>query len=734
MENNKYLSRDKTQALIDELKVKQADGKAFLDGLAKKGYTIEGFNDRPVEQPKPTGLLDKLSQRKQNIDQTVVDPNINPLRATVRGFGQITGGAGDIVGAGIGAVASTANDLTGGALGEAASSIGQSIFETPAGKQGIELAKQGMESYGAWKQSNPEYAKDLEAVVNIATLFPIGKGTQLAGKGAVGATDIALQGAKSGLAGAKTLPGKVSNVSKSIQNIGKTPKTLEGVVGEIAQGTTETINPVKTALSIVDTSKVNTYSDLLGQIKKTIPEVSQKVDSEFLKDSTIYSLDNLAVKQTTKAGTELTTDYVTKGLNELKDFYTSVGDDLSKADIEDLIKKSTTQGLTKKEVNDIARLHGRELNAYNANGQLASGLSKQAAENTRQGLKNTARQGLSEEAKNLDSQISALYDTQTLIEKNVEKVNKLKQLIQDRGLVEKIGYNFSKYADILTGGSLRGLVGGILPRGVGNKVMNALDLEDNLRANLDVVEKALKSKTEKELISNLNQLKSSVDDSARSTSSLNKNTTATTKKNIKANNISETIPQKVKGATKNVEKSIPKELQPLAEPITSVNPTGGVLVDYTPQARMTAPLGENMTTLANSMKKKPDTMVTIYRGAPKTQKGINPGDFISTDRNSALSYAEDGNVISKKVRLGDILDDMDEPLGGDYLYRPGAFEEIGTKVRDITKSDWYKNYTKYLGDNKSKFPTIQSWLDGMKASGKPKQQLTEIWNKANGKN
>jgi hypothetical protein len=109
-------------------------------------------------------------------------------------------------------------------------------------------------------------------------------------------------------------------------------------------------------------------------------------------------------------------------------------------------------------------------------------------------------------------------------------------------------------------------------------------------------------------------------------------------------------------------------------------------------------------------------------------------DFISTDRNSALSYAEDGNVISKKVRLGDILDDMDEPLGGDYLYRPGAFEEIGTKVRDITKSDWYKNYTKYLGDNKSKFPTIQSWLDGMKASGKPKQQLTEIWNKANGKN
>ena len=35
---------------------------------------------------------------------------------------------------------------------------------------------------------------------------------------------------------------------------------------------------------------------------------------------------------------------------------------------------------------------------------------------------------------------------------------------------------------------------------------------------------------------------------------------------------------------------------------------------------MIAPLGENMTTLANSMKKNPDTLITVYRGAPKIQK------------------------------------------------------------------------------------------------------------------
>jgi hypothetical protein len=111
--------------------------------------------------------------------------------------------------------------------------------------------------------------------------------------------------------------------------------------------------------------------------------------------------------------------------------------------------------------------------------------------------------------------------------------------------------------------------------------------------------------------------------------------------------------------------------------IDGVNPTGSVFVDYNPQARATAKLGKNMTTLANTSGKSPDTMVTIYRGAPKTQKGIVAGDFITTDYNSAKSYIDqDGIVLEKKVRLGDILDDITDPQGGDYLYRPKADLEL----------------------------------------------------------
>lgn len=59
MENNKFLSRAKTQALIDNLKVKKDEGKQFLDGLAAKGYTIEGYNDKP--KPVEQSTLSKVA-------------------------------------------------------------------------------------------------------------------------------------------------------------------------------------------------------------------------------------------------------------------------------------------------------------------------------------------------------------------------------------------------------------------------------------------------------------------------------------------------------------------------------------------------------------------------------------------------------------------------------------------------------------------------------------------------
>lgn len=104
--------------------------------------------------------------------------------------------------------------------------------------------------------------------------------------------------------------------------------------------------------------------------------------------------------------------------------------------------------------------------------------------------------------------------------------------------------------------------------------------------------------------------------------------------------------------------------------LDNLNPTGGVYVDYTPQTRATMPLADNMTTFDKTSGKAPNEMVTIYRGAPKNQKGIVAGDFITTNKELAKSYTGDGNVLEMKVPASHILDDTTSPLGEEYLYRP----------------------------------------------------------------
>lgn len=104
--------------------------------------------------------------------------------------------------------------------------------------------------------------------------------------------------------------------------------------------------------------------------------------------------------------------------------------------------------------------------------------------------------------------------------------------------------------------------------------------------------------------------------------------------------------------------------------LDSLNPTGGVLVDYNPQERVTMPLADNMTTLDKTSGRPSNEMVTIYRGAPKNQTSINPGDFVTTNRELAKSYTGDGNILESKVPMSHVLDDKTSPLGEEYIYRP----------------------------------------------------------------
>ena len=118
------------------------------------------------------------------------------------------------------------------------------------------------------------------------------------------------------------------------------------------------------------------------------------------------------------------------------------------------------------------------------------------------------------------------------------------------------------------------------------------------------------------------------------------------------------------------EKVAPEPTEGVAGVLDSLNPTGGIFVDYTPEARATMKLGDNMTTLDKTLGKKADDTITIYRGASEEQVEIVPGDYVTTNKQLAKDYAGTGIVVEKKVKLSDVLDDATEPLGEEYIYRP----------------------------------------------------------------
>ena len=152
---------------------------------------------------------------------------------------------------------------------------------------------------------------------------------------------------------------------------------------------------------------------------------------------------------------------------------------------------------------------------------------------------------------------------------------------------------------------------------------------------------------------------------------------------------SDVILAKAKMAWKRANKN---NIPPVAEDemiLDTVNPSNsGVFENYNPQSRANATLGKNITTYDKTANINPDEIVEVYRGVPKEAGDtLNAGDFVTTNKQLAKDYAGSGKVISQKVKARDILDDMTEPLGEEYIYRPAdevtpktTIEGTGTKT------------------------------------------------------
>lgn len=155
--------------------------KAELDAIiAKRKQAPVPVTEKPSLMSDIGSDLAKRGGALKEVFTDTAQGTINPLQTAIRTIGTVAGGATDVLGRGIiaGAKAITPDSVE-QKIGEGV----QNIMQTPLGRSGLSAAQTGMQAYESWKQKNPSIAKDLEATVNIASLFPVEKAVGIAAKG-----------------------------------------------------------------------------------------------------------------------------------------------------------------------------------------------------------------------------------------------------------------------------------------------------------------------------------------------------------------------------------------------------------------------------------------------------------------------------------------------------------------------------------------------------------------------
>jgi hypothetical protein len=454
-----------------------------------------------------TPFMQSFQKRGENITEAVTAKQ-SPISAGLQTTGEVAGAVGDMFGNVISPFVDKAADK---------------ISDIPAvqkfaqGEVGDNILRGAGELFNRIdsfskeiEASDPEKAKNIKAIAEVLTLVLGEKPVQ---KGFEASVKTAGAGLKTAGEGVRTAASTVDDAARQATSgflegrARKAAGEVDRIVGMIAQGKSTDIPLVKKALSTIETDGIKTYNDLTKALDDKITGISTRLDEMLGAKGEATKLDDLTISRKVD-GQEVRANYVDDAISQLETYYRTTNDVDNLARVRAIKAKSLDQGLTVKELNDVARMHGRDLNGYNANGELASGLSKKAAENTRQGVKNTARELFGNDAyRAVDSELSALIRTRDLAKNVSNAVNKLKQRVQKRGLGEKAGRLVFQVVDTFSGGALKGFVQSFIPRGQGLKVMNALDLEKYLQKNLNKLQKLIeKDIPEKEMIKGLEDI------------------------------------------------------------------------------------------------------------------------------------------------------------------------------------------------------------------------------------
>lgn len=164
-----------------------------------KNYTVVGSETSPSvgltvpEGPSLSTRLKSAVDKRADALLPAIDSNQNIGSKILQTAGSGAGLAQDIISeVGKSAYDTFVPDVAKNAI----KSTGVSILNTDIGKAGIEAIGKGMEAYQSWAKEHPEASGNLESVLNISALLPIGKAVEVGGKAAIDTAETGINAAK----------------------------------------------------------------------------------------------------------------------------------------------------------------------------------------------------------------------------------------------------------------------------------------------------------------------------------------------------------------------------------------------------------------------------------------------------------------------------------------------------------------------------------------------------------
>lgn len=266
----------------------------------------------------------------------------------------------------------------------------------------------------------------------------------------------------------------------------KAAAEADNLLGTIIQGEAKDIPAARRAFTQIDTEGIRTYGELKDALNAKIKTGSEKLKESLSYEPYVKPLDELTLTSKVDDIT-ISKNFVDDAMNQLEDYYTKTGNYEDAARMQSLKKRAQTQGITVEEINDLAIRHGQDLSGFNASGELASGLKKQLAENTRSGLKRTAREQFGSKVYNeTDAALSDLIKTRELVTDMEEAVLKLQQKTRDASIGERVGVLAEQVLNFVTFGTSRGFLQSGRDLGLfkAKTTMTAIEMQERLAKNL----------------------------------------------------------------------------------------------------------------------------------------------------------------------------------------------------------------------------------------------------------